>query len=194
MEMKEYSQAHHMNIKIADRIKLNRAVEILGNKARIINPEEIDILKSIDTKIEKFAKSISNLNAKQNSLQQQRKTIEMAINFGFNTLIEALNDRKQFILKQLDNMMEQRTHRLSTRIDNINSSMDHINKIREDCQILINQAIEMKELMARKDKLTENKEKISKIIRGSNKQNAKAPKDDKINFVLDTKQAALVKS
>ena len=54
--------------------------------------------------------------------------------------------------------------------------------------------IEMEELMARKDKLTENKKKIHKIIHETNKQIGKAPKDDKINFVLDTKQAALVKS
>ena len=192
MEMKEYSQAQHMNIKIADRIKLHRAVEILGNKARIINPEEIDILKSIDTKIQKFAKSISNLNSTQHSLQQQRKSIQMAINFGFNALIETLDNRKEFILKQFDDMIQERRQSLSDTMENSNSCMDRITKIREDCQILINQAIEMEELMARKDKLTEHKKTIQKIIHETNKQIGKAPKNDKINFVLDTKSAALV--
>eukprot|EP01083_Nonionella_stella_P013628 38323_1 len=190
MEMKEYSQKEHMNILIADRIKLQRAVEILGNKARIINPQEIEILKSMAQKTDKLEALLHALNKKQQRIDQQRKSIEMAINFGFNALIDTLDDRKELILKQLHEQMDKRTQSITSSINICTASVNEVTQMRETCQELLNKAITMDELVDRTTTLNEQKTKVMQTISETNKK-CRVPSHDKINFVLDTKKAAV---
>ena len=191
-EMKEYAQKEHMDIKIADRIKLQRAVEMLADKTRIINPEEIQILKSIDEKVQRFERTVSDLNSKQTAIDQQRKSMEMAINLGFDALIKKLESRKEIIMKQLDQIMNQRSNVIDSSINICSTAMGNVNKLREESQDLVDTAINIKELDDRTNKLTANKRKITKIITETNLKNEKNQYTGKINFVLDTKKAAIV--
>eukprot|EP01084_Bolivina_argentea_P157773 274919_1 len=191
MEIKEYSKSEHMNIKIADRIKLQRAVELLGNKTRIINPEEIEILKCIDQKLAKLEIFSSSVFSSKQKIMQQRRSIEMAIDFGFNALIEALNTRKKVILKQLDDIMEEKSNFVSKASNYYNATTHKCTKLRDSSHQLVSKAINMNELEKRTAQLNVNKRHILKLIIETNKKYAKANMRDKINFVLDTKQAAI---
>eukprot|EP01084_Bolivina_argentea_P090016 162272_1 len=148
-EMTEYVKPHTMNIKLVDRSKLIRAIEKLSNKKHFVDPQELNILSSIELKTKQFKNNRNHLMNKQQIIQQQKEQISMQINDTFKEFLSAVTDRNNCLLNELNTIINKKDELIKNKLNIYDISLQNIEKIKQDIDILVDTPIDKKELKDR---------------------------------------------
>eukprot|EP01084_Bolivina_argentea_P272014 463025_1 len=186
-DMKEY--AKEMKIPMGDRSKLRNAIEILSpaqeKKAIYLNTEEINMIQAMKAKIKEFKNIAININMVENNTYNQKEALINEINKQFQILSNTLLDRKKKLITELNSIINNKVTTTQTAMISYNQTLEQIENIKEQNDILMDTPISMNAINHRQIKVSKNYKDIQTIIN----ENAQSINDQKILFHIDTNEA-----
>ena len=188
-EMME-SLKNELQIKLADRMKLKKAINELGNKRNYIDPEEVNIVNSMQVKINKLKNMINNLKTKETNIAAEKSKIESQINTEFDKIMKSIKDRKAVLLKQLNDIINKKKDALKDKMVKYQNTFDGVAEIEQETSKLINTPIQMQEIQERKGKVMEIEKRVMRIIEENDKNNMVI--NEKVGFIIKTDDAMQV--
>eukprot|EP01084_Bolivina_argentea_P205363 350836_1 len=121
------NMCNNMNQKIVylDRVKLRHILEEEDslNKDKFVDPEEIKSINNITNEINKLKESLNNINITQKTIIETKNEIEQNINDTFDAFILELQNRKKYLLLELNNIINIKNKKIKENTNIINENI-----------------------------------------------------------------------